>query len=249
MVKTAALAATPLFAALAWAVALIVDDRPFGPHGAFLLAVGALVLSTVALVGMTVVGGRWAHRLGVATVAVMGAIAVTREIDPVWVLAVVATAGSLTALASPGLAGAIRKLPAASGPPPRAVAAPLILLVAPCLLGLSGASAPPALLLVVGLGAPVAAWCYARVIPGGLFSVRIGWPLLALGASPLLGMPAGLVSAALGMAVAVSAWHPAAKASYHPPREVGTAFPIPPELTPPEVLETADLDERGRPRR
>jgi hypothetical protein len=35
--------------------------------------------------------------------------------------------------------------------------------------------------------------------------------------------------------------------AFYPPRETGKAYPIPPELAPKEVLDAAEIDERGRP--
>jgi hypothetical protein len=52
----------------------------------------------------------------------------------------------------------------------------------------------------------------------------------------------------LALAVLILAWHPSVKVSFHPPREVGSVFPIPPELAPSEIREAAHLDERGRAR-
>ena len=244
--KAPLLAATTLAAALAWSAALIVDESPFGPAPAFLLAVGLLVTSTVAFIGMAVAGGRWAHRVGLGALSAMGVLAVIREIDAAWMVATALGGLSLTTLLSPGLTRSIRKLPSASGPPPRALAPPIALLFAPSALGLGGGDAPGLPLLVVGLTAPVVAWLYSRVIPGGLPAIRLGWPLLALGLSPTMGVPAGPVSAGLALLVGLTAWDRSVKTSYHPPREIGSTFPIPPELTPPEILEAADLDERGR---
>jgi hypothetical protein len=50
------------------------------------------------------------------------------------------------------------------------------------------------------------------------------------------------------LVVLAMAWHPEVKVAFHPPRETGRVFPIPPELAPKEILDAADLDERGRPR-
>jgi hypothetical protein len=103
--------------------------------------------------------------------------------------------------------------------------------------------------MIVGLSAPIAALWYARVLPGGLFAVRALWPASAIGLSVTMGPAAGAVALVSGVVVAVLAWHSSVKHAFHPPREVGTSFPIPPELAPREVLDTAKLDERGRPRR
>lgn len=240
------LAGTTLLAALGWIVALIVDPGPLEWAPALLYGVGLLAMATVATVGMVVVGGRWAHRLGLVSIGFGLALALIRPIDVWWVFAVGLTGLATVALLSPGLTGGIRRLPSASGPPPRAIAPPLILLAAPCVLGLAGNEATPWALLVVGLSAPSFAFAYSRVIPGGLLGVRLVWPVMTLALSPLLGLWGGITAAVLAVVVGGASWHRAVKASYHPPVEAGTTFPIPPELAPREVLDAADIDDTGR---
>ena len=246
--KTPLLAASAQAAALVWVVALIVENTPFQTAPAFLIGLGLLVMSTVATVGMIVVGGRWAHRLGLAAIAMTAIVAVVRPIDAIWMVGVLVSALALGALVSPPLLASIRRLPSASGPPPRAVLPALLLLAAPCLLGLAGNEAAVWALLTVGVSAPIVAFVYSRVLPGGLLAIRLLWPLLAIALTPWLGVWAGMVSVVLAVIVAAMSWHSSVKASYHPPREVGTTFPIPPELAPPEVLDAADIDDSGRPR-
>lgn len=233
-------------AALSWVVALIVAPEPWATAPALLIGLGLLTMSTVSVVGMIVVGGRWAHRLGLLTVAFSALLAIARPIDWIWWVGVLATILSTAALLSPVVTDTIRKLPAATGPNPRAIAPPLVLLATPCVLGFVGNGATPWALLVVGISAPNAAFLYSRVFPGGLLGIRLVWPLLALGLSPLLGWPAGAAAALIGILVAVLAWDGSVKASYHPPLETGSTFPIPPELAPGEVLDAADVDDRGR---
>jgi hypothetical protein len=245
-VKASTLAATTLLAALAWSAALLVDPDPWRPVPGFLLALGLIVMSAVATVGMIVVGGRWAHWLGLATVGLGLIPAVLRPVDPFWTIGVVVTTAAVMSLLAPTLTRSIRRLPSAGGPPPQAVVPAMLLLAAPALIGLAGSDAPPWALLTLGLTAPIAALLYSRVIPGGLLAMRIIWPALALGLSPILGVPAGVVAALLGLGVAVLAWRPPVKTSYHPPREMGTTLSIPPELTPPEILDAAQIDDRGR---
>ncbi|MGD2103324.1 MAG: hypothetical protein PVG83_13925 [Acidimicrobiia bacterium] len=239
-------ASTPLVAAIVWTVALMVDSSPYDTAAATLIAAGLLTTSSVATVGMIVTGGRWARLLALGAVLATTVVAVLRPVDVLWMLGIGATAISLFALFSPGLTRTIRRLPSASGPPPRAIAGPLLALYAPVLLGLAGSEADEWALLVVGLSAPVAAFMYTRVLPGGLMAVRIIWPAAALALAPLLGPLCGSVTAALAVGVAVASWHPLAKASYHPPQEKGTALPIPPELAPSDVLDAAEIDDRGR---
>lgn len=242
------LAASAILAAsLVWVAALIVDPAPLGTAAASLLSVGLLVNSTVSMVGMIASGGRWAHRLGFGVAAVIVVIALLRPIDPVWGLGLAATVLAILAMASPTLTGTIRRLPSATGPSPRVVAVPLLALGAPCLLGLTGADATAWALLLVGMTGPVAAFMYSRVVPGGLFAVRVVWPVLALAVSPLLSPLCAIVSIGLALAVGALAWHPSVKTSYHPPVEKGSTFPIPPELVPGEIRDAADIDESGRP--
>lgn len=239
------LTATPLLAALVWTIALVVRSEPFAPASALLLGVGLLATATVATVGMIVVGGRWAHRLGLASLAMSVALAIARDIDLVWVVGTVATVIALMGLLSPAVTSTIRKLPSASGPPPPAITPPILLLITPALLGFVGNDATPWALLLVGLSAPNAAFLYSRVIPGGLLAIRLIWPVMTLALSLVLGWIAGAVAAALAIAVGLTAWDSSVKASFHPPREAGTTLRIPTELTPREVLDAAQIDEKG----
>ncbi len=244
--KAPLLAATTLLSALVWTIALVFDSEPFAGAPALLIGVGLLATATVATVGMIVVGGRWAHRLGLASLGISIVIAVFRDIDLLWVAGTATTALSLVAVLTPRLTDTIRQLPSASGPPPRAIAPPLILLITPAVLGFVGNEAVAWALLVVGLSAPNVAFLYSRVLPGGLVAIRLVWPIMTLALSPLLGWAAGSTAVALAVAVGWSAWDRAVKASYYPPQETGSAFRIPPELTPREVLDAAEIDDKGR---
>lgn len=246
--RTALAAATIQLAALVWTLALLIDATPLETAPALLVGLGIIAMSTVALIGMVAVGGRWAHRLALIDIGFMSLLAIIRPIDVVWVVGVATTAAALAALLSPVVTSSIRKLPSASGPPPRAITPPLILLATPALLGFLGNGSEPWALLIVGLGAPGVAWIYSRVIAGGLLAIRLIWPALAVALAPWMSLSAGIASIATAVAVLVLSWHRSVKASYHPPREVGTTFPIPPELTPREVLDAAEIDDRGRPK-
>jgi len=224
------------------------DSSPYDTAPAVLTAVGLMIMTTVSTIGMIVTGGRWARLLSLTALGAMATLAIVRPIDVLWVIAVAVTTLSLLALFSPGLTETIRRLPSASGPPPRAVAGPLLALSAPVVLGLAGAEATSWALLTVGLSAPVAAFMYSRVLPGGLLAMRIIWPVLAVALAPMLGLLCGGVTVLVAVGVSTLSWHPQAKASYHPPQEVGSTFPIPPELAPSEVLDAAEIDEKGRKR-
>jgi hypothetical protein len=248
-VRVPLLATTPLLAALTWAAALAVDPGPFAPSSVLLLMTGILALATVGMVGLTVTGGRWAHRTSLAALGAMFTLAVARPVDPLWVVALTVTALAAIALLVPPLTRAIRRLPAAAGPPLRAVLVPLLLIGFPFPLGLAAWDFPSTGTLVVGLTAPIAALWFARVFPGGLLAVRIIWPALAIGLAFTQWLAPALVSISGGATIAALAWHGTVAIAFHPPRETGTVYPIPPELAPREVLDSADLDERGYPKR
>jgi hypothetical protein len=234
---------------LIWAAALAVDPAPFAPASVLLMMVGILSMATVGMVGLTVTGGKWAYRTSLASLAAMAAIAVLRPIDVLWAIALVATAFATIVYLVPPVTGAVRRLPAATGPPPRAVVIPLLLIGFPFVLGLAAWDDPGPGAMAAGLTAPFAALWFARVFPGGLLGVRIVWPALAIGLAFTEDLGPGIVSICGGLAVAMLAWHPTVAVAFHPPRERGSVFPIPPELAPREVLDSADLDERGRPNR
>jgi hypothetical protein len=230
---------------LAWSIALMIDQGPFpSPVADFLIGLGLITCGAVSVAGMSLNSSRWAYRLGWGVIAFTGVIAVGRPVDAAWLVGLLVSAASAVALVA--CAPAMRRLPSATGPGERAVLVPLLLLSVPAVLGLI-VPGPTWALLLVGVTAPLTAYLYSRVILGGLLAVRVIWPLMALVVSPLLDWPGPVVGAVIAVGVAALAWHPSVKAAFHPPREVGSTFPIPPELTPKEVLDAARIDDTGKP--
>jgi len=246
-VKSPLPAAMPLVAAVTWTVALIVDGGPFDSTSVFLMCVGLLGMATTSVAGIVVAGGRWARRLGLVLVGATALLAIVRPIDLLWIIGLVTTALAGLSLNMASVTNRVRKLPAAAGPPARSVLVPLILLGTPFVLGIANSNSRPWVILVVGLSAPLAAFAYSRVLPGGLLAVRLLWPALAIIAAYPMGAPGGFVSVSLGVLIAALAWDPTVKTAFHPPREVGSSYPIPPELAPREILDEAGIDDRGRP--
>ena len=236
----------PLMAALAWIVALLIDPGPYDDGSIFLLGFGLLTMATVATVGMSLVGGRWALRTGYAVVAATFLLATVRPVDIAWIVAITSSATALIALTTKPVATSIRKLPAAAGPPERAVLLTLLLLGVPFALGLASWQGSTPATLVVAMTAPLIGWWYSRVLPGGLYVARYLWPMLAVGLSVFQEPVAAVVSAGLGITIAIVARDPSVKVAFYPPRERGSVFPIPPELAPHEILEAADVDEKGQ---
>ncbi len=241
-------ASVTLLSALLWAAALVLDPGPLAPESILLIGVGLLSLATTAVIGVIVTGARWAWRLGLAVIALCALIAIIVPIDAIWVAALCITALALVGWLSPPLVRSLRRQRPISGPPTRAMLIPLLLLGFPVVLGLAAWDESSWATVTVGLTAPLTALWYARVLPLGLLLVRVIWPVIAIGLFPAQPVVPAAVSAIAGITVSVLAWHPSVKVAFHPPREVGSSFPIPPELAPKEVLDTARLDDRGRPR-
>lgn len=237
----------PLLAGLAWTLALAIHPRDVSADRLILIVVGLLGSSSVAVVGMVVNGGTWAHRLALFSYGISLAIALLRDVDAWWIVALAVTAIGLAATVSPVVTSQIRGLPNAVGPPPEAVLTATALLLAPALIGIAAVDASPPALLFAGLSAPLTSFWFSRVLPGGLLMARVGWPLIAVVLAPLLGLLGGITSALAGLTVSILAWRPAVKNSFHPPQETGTSFPIPPEMTPTEILDAAQIDDTGRP--
>ena len=237
----------PLLAGLVWTLAVVADPHGISGDRLILIVVGLLATASVAVAGMVINGGIWAHRLAIASLTIGLSMAVIRGVDGWWIAATAVSTVALAATLSPTVTNQIRQLPSAAGPPPSAVATPLLLLGAPAVLGIAAVQASGPALLLVGLSAPLTAFWFSRVLPGGLVMARIGWPLVALALAPLLGLAGGIASALAGIGVAVVAWRPEVWTSFHPPQEAGTTFPIPPEMTPREILDAAQIDDTGRP--
>lgn len=246
--KSPVLAATPLLAATSWGIALIIDSGTYESGAVLLIGIGLLLTAAISVVGMVVAGGRWARRLAIGVVAATGMVALVRPLDWFWLAALATSALAGVSLFLPAVTSRVRSMPAAAGPPQRAVLLTLILMSAPFVIAMTVRGPTGWPVLAVGLTAPLAGFAYSRVLPGGLLSVRAVWPVLALALALPSGSPTGLVGGVLGLVVALLAWHPSIKTAFHPPREVGTTFSIPPELSPTEILDAANLDDRGRPR-
>ncbi len=240
------LSSMSLAAALAWVGALIIDPGPYDSGATFLIGLGLLAATTVGIVGLVLVGGRWAKRTVDGALAGTFLLAIGRPVDGWWIAGVILTSTAIVAVSARPVASGVRKLPAATGPPERSVLLTLVLIAAPFALGLASLTGSSLTTVAVGASAPLLALWYSRVMAGGLYLARYGWPVLALGLAPTQPIAAAAASALLGIVVAVIALHPSVKVAFYPPSERATVYPIPPELAPKEVLDAAELDEKGR---
>ncbi len=235
--------------ALLWA-ALIAERSPLEGGSGAMVAVSVVALATVAVVGTLVVGGRWARRLTTTTSVALLALAPFVEAPSwLWTLAVVVSAYALAESIGTGLSAVVRRLPSASGPPVQALLIPLVALGWPGLLALvqtSGVNAWDwwAAGSMIGAG-----FWYARALPAALWVIRIGVPLLGLIALAVAPLPGWLLPGAGAGVITYLAWTKPARIAVQPLVERGRPVPIPPELTPTEILDAAGLDDRGRKQR
>lgn len=231
------------------AVSLAVSPAPFSEDAAALIAVGLVIVALVAVAGTLLARGRWSRPTSglVATAWVaIGAIQSSR-----WGLAVVVTgAAALAGVAGPWLSRWLRHRPASDGPPPAAVAALLVLLATPAALGLALADGVPTGGWVLAVWSPTAALAIARALPGSLLVGRILHPAAAAACGATLPLPGLAVAAASGIAVTAAMWRRDVAVAITPVVPIrGEAIRFPPELTPPEILHAAGLDESGRGRK
>jgi hypothetical protein len=94
----------------------------------------------------------------------------------------------------------------------------------------------------------VTAGLYAKAAPGALWAVRLVFPVATVAAAVATGMPRGLAWVAIGAGIGAFGWTKEARVAVRPLVEQGRAVPMLPEMVPPDILDAAGLDERGRPR-
>jgi hypothetical protein len=207
----------------------VFGSGPLADSAAALLAVDQLVVGTVIGVGIVLARGRWTRRAALLLLGGQALLGVFLTADGWWIGAVLTTAIGIGAVAGPWLGGWLRKLPRSDGPPTRAVIMNLGLIALPSLVAVAGLD-----------GVPVTGWLLSGF-------ARVALPVLGIVAAAALPWWGAL---ALGLAVTALtalAWSPEVRqATLSPAALPVDLVPIPPELTPPEVLETAGFDTRGR---
>ncbi len=241
------LAAAVLASTLAWALRAAFGEGRLDGSVAAILAVDAILVSVVCVAGLLIARGRWARWLAIglllAELALLPALPRDGWTFACGAIAVAAVAG----LAGPWWSRWLRHHPSADGPPAPALALMLGLLILPAAAALSAPGGSRPAHLVLAVAAPALAWWIGRAHPGGLWTARLALPIagaVAVASSPLAG---GIGLAVVVMTLTVLAWHPQTRLAVVPlaPSRV-PSYRIPPELAPPEVLEAAGLDRRGR---
>lgn len=234
-----------MLAVLVWLVAIMLDPGTYHPNSVLLTGLGWILLSTVATVGLVLVGGRWALR---TLVGVLGTTLFVGAVIPLstWsMLGLGASAVGLIVLLSPRQYRLVRKLPTASGPPARSVIVTLAALSLPLALGLIPVDANFWVVAMSACG-PLAALLYSRTVPGGLAAMRFGLIGASLALAALMPLAHALVAVLATAAITAIAWSSEVAVAFRPLIEKGTSYAIPPELAPKEILDQAGIDERGQ---
>lgn len=228
------------------AAGLGISPAPLADGAAILATAGLVIAGLVAVAGVLLARSRWSRWLAAGVAATWVGIGTTQSSR--WGMATAAVAAvALAGVAGPWLARWLRRRPTADGPPPAAVVALLGLVATPAALALALADGVPAAGWMLGVWSPVAALAIGRAWPGALAIGRVLHPLVAAACGVLLPLPG--MAVALGSAAVVSGatWRRDVAVAIAPVVPVtGAAVRFPPELTPPEILEAAGLDETGR---
>lgn len=235
-----------LIASLSAALVLTGDTTVWTDGSGTMIAAGHLLLSAVVIVAALVGAARWAVGLGVGLATVLVVPALAHPIDPAWTVMVVSAGLAVAGLAGTGLRAAVRQRPSAAGPPRKAVLLTLGLLGSPILVGSLQPAGVDGVDWAIAVAAVVLGVFYSRARPAALWTTRGGTPLLALLCAGAIPMPAALLAVAGFGALTWLAWSSDARVAVIPLTTRGRSVPIPPELTPGNILDAARIDSRGR---
>lgn len=206
------------------AAVLLADPDPLVTGAAVLITTGIVIYTLIAISGILLVRAPWARWLGLGTT--IGALILTAitGFGSAWAyLAALASLGAIAGLSGPWLRVWLRQRPG-MGPEQKAVALPIIALGALPVAGLAAWSGLTWLVVAAALLGPLAAWGYARAWRWGLWALRLGYPLVAIGAAAQVGLPGGLLLGAHAAVVAVLAWSAEASRAQLP---IGGTLPAP----------------------
>ncbi len=203
-------------AGAATAVHLATGDDVFAPSSAAVIALGVVMFTLIALVGLLLVRGRWARVLAIvvaladlALVAVVGLAA--------WGL--VAAAAALVALgglASRPIDGWLRQRPPADGPDGRAVALALGLLALVPAVGLAAPEGLSTAHGILGSAGVILGWAYSQAQPWAIWAIRLALPVVAVPAVLADPWQGGLALAMIVAVLVALAWTPQAYAATAP---------------------------------
>lgn len=230
-----------LSAAVAWAIALIIEPAPWSESAGAVLGAGLVVVSAVAVTSVMLESSRFGYWLGVSGAGLMLVVAGIRAIDTAWIIAAALTTIAGVLMADRRLGGWIRTEGPVAPVPPKAIALGLVLLSAPILTALFVVDGAGGAIVWMGLTAWGILFAFVRRLPGAVALVRIGAPLLTAG-GVLLELPGAALWGLLMVLASVLAWSKEVRLAIRPLIERGSRVSIPPELLSEEVRRAAGID-------
>lgn len=239
--------ALTMLTSLTWAIALAITSSPWTPAAAAVLGAGLLATAAVSVILVLVQSSPLGYWLACGLLVISGALAALAPVTPLWWAGVAMIAVTGTILVDTSLGGWIRQQPPATPIPATALALSLILfLVGPTAALVSPDNSVGRLPLLAATNWLLLFW-YVRRWPGREWAPRLAAPVLVV-AGWVLPPPARWVWVVAMTAAAALAWSKGTRLAVRPLIERGHPVPIPPELAPADVLHSAGIDERGRPR-
>jgi hypothetical protein len=247
-----ATAASGLVAAsVLWLVRLSggTEDLAVGP--AMLLGLDLVLLSLVAAAGLLIARSAWARAMGILMALAPLPLLI---IEPDRDLLIWGAAGfsmlTLAMLLSPGVARWVGTSHDDSGPPRTAVAFLTGLLFSPAVSAATSPSGTTTPLWLLAAAGPLVAIGYSRASVGALWAARVATMPLCLAAAMTAPLAGGVLVIGYGLVITTLSWQRSVLLATAPLTPLPSpGYRIPPEMTPAEVLEAADLDESGRRRR
>lgn len=198
------------------AVHLAISPDPFAASSAAVIAIGSVVFTVITMVGITLVRGRWARRLGMVLVATVLVVAAVSEPD-VWTwIAIGAGLVALGLLSGRWLDAWIRGRPSATGPDPLAVVLLLGLLATAPAVGLAAPGGLTTAHGFFGAGGVFLAWAYSKAQVWSLWAIRLVLPLLGIAAAVASPVAGAVALLALAGALAGLAWTTEARLAVQP---------------------------------
>ncbi len=237
-------------AVLGWVAQLLTGPVPWPTESAALLAAGLVLLHGILAVATLLAPGRWVSASATLVGLAELGLALTIPLSVTWWVAVALTAGAVTSMWRRSLVMLHAAVTRPDRVPPVATALAVGLMALPAVVGAAGVEGVTAGGWVLAGAGVLLGWAYMRALVSALWVIRIALPVLGVWAG--LGMPpaAGVAIAAVSVALTALAWTKPALAAANPlaPERV-KPVPILPEMVPPELLEAAGFDAKGRPKK
>ena len=211
-----AVAVAMALAGAAAAIHLAVGDDVFAPSSAVVVALGVVMFTLIAMVGLLLVRSMWSRVLSAAVLGFDLVLVAVVGLEGWGLVAAVAAVAALGGLASRPLEQWLRKRPPIDGPDGRAVALALGLLALVPAVGLAAPDGLSTAHGVLGSAGVLLAWAYSQAQPWAIWAIRLGLPVLAVPALLVEPRQGAVALGALVAGLVALAWTPQAYAATAP---------------------------------